>query len=484
MTAPRTGASNYAVNDAAKKLMGGSNRRVPVPTRALRNPEVVPPMSTAAVGPVSRFDRIDDETAEDQPFWLYDPEGVPVVMPSTCVGFQVRFWAPNQRGLGTIVTDARNGRPLILPRNVSPDEFAERVGYRVGRYRLFLLDGAHQRMHVDPGQIEITPEMAAARRGDLSTDVGAAPSAMAPAEPSGVVLGQVLAFVKESHAHALDQIASLQRDLAEAQRQTAAQLATVVGAVSGVLSAAGSSGLVKKTTALDAAAAGAPVTVQMVPTTTAPAPSNTNEAAPRNAASTPATVTAAAAEKSGVADALMALGMPLIEKLAPVAAYGMAQKMDVPDEVARDLAGFVKTTTQAAAAMLKADDAPAAEVAATAAVVAPRVGAELLAHVVRIQGGLSEDDRAWVSSLMSSAPTLLEALKPSVATLSVEEGIGAVRTLRAIDAAMVTPTERALFAKLLEPEVLPAVFRDLLLNRSTEGAIEVMRAQAAAHHAG
>jgi hypothetical protein len=440
--------------------------------------------NAAAAGPVSRFDRIDDDEAEDQPFWLYDPDGVPVVIPSTCVGFQVRFWSPNQRGLGTIVTDTRNGRPLILPRNVSPDEFAERVGYRVGRYRLFLLDGAHQRMHIDPGQIEITPEMAAARRGDLSTDAGAS-MATTTAEPSGAVLGQVLAFVKESHAHALDQIASLQRDLAESQRQTAAQLATVVGAVSGVLSAAGSSGLVKKTTALDAAAAGAPVTVQMVPSSTG-APSNNNEA-PRNAATTTTTTAAAAtaaAEKSGVADALMALGMPLIEKLAPVAAYGMAQKMDVPEEVARDLAGFVKTATQTAGAMMKADAeaATAADAAtATAATVGlgPRVGAELLAHVLRIQGALSEDERAWVASTMAKAPGLLDALKPSVAALTVEEGTGAVRALRAIDAAMSTENERRLFGYMLKPEVLPTVFRPVLVDRTTEEAIEYVRARAA-----
>jgi hypothetical protein len=286
-------------------------------------------MSNAAASYVSRYDRIDDDGDDDQPFWLYDPEGDPVIIPAACVGFQVRYWSPNQRGTGTVVVDVRNGRPLILPRSTSPDEFAERVGYKVGRYRLFLLDGAHRRMECSPGQIEITPEMAAARG---VVEAGPAPSTAPPTGDGGALVAQVLAFVERMSAQAFAQSSSAQHELAESQRHLTTQVATMVGTASGVLSAAGSSGVVKKTLALDAAAVGAPVTVQMMP-------SNGNEAVPRNAASTAAasaaaaTTAAAAAEKGGgMGDALVTLGLPLVEKLGTVLAYGAAKKLDVPED--------------------------------------------------------------------------------------------------------------------------------------------------------
>lgn len=444
--------------------------------------------AAAAAAPFSsRYDRIDDE-GEDQPFWLYDPEGVPVVIPPSCVGFQVRYWSPVQRGMGTLVTDARNGRPLILPRTTTPDEFAERVGYKVGRYRLFLLDEGHRRMSPDPGQVEITPEMAAARRGESSTDAGAGSSAS-----SGDVLGQVLAFVEKANAQAMAQIAGVQRDCAESQRDLSARLGQVVDAMSGVLRAAGDSGVVQKTTALAAAAAGAPVIVHQV------APSNGNHygggsssTAPRNAAGA-ATAAAAAEKGGGFGEAALMLLAPLFEKVAPVLAYGAAKKLDVPEEYARSVAGMVETTAKAAGQMLKAEE-PAAANAPTptegptptdAAPVsptvglAPRVGHELMAHVLRIQGGLSEDDRAWVMGQMAARRGLVDAFKPAVAAITVEEGIRAVGSLRAMEAALTTPSERALFDQMLTPAVLPGVFRNLFVNMTTESAIEFVQVQAA-----
>lgn len=441
-------------------------------------------MSNAAVPQsVSRFDRIDDDaaTSEEQPFWLYDPDGEPVIMPPSCAGLQVRFWAPNQRGLGTIVVDARNGRPLILPRTVSPDEFAERVGYKVGRYRLFLLDGSHRRMNVDPAQIEITPEMAAARSGELSsTEV--ASSSSSSAEPSAELIGMVLAFVEKANQQALAQITGVQRELAE-------RLGQVVDAMSGVLRAAGESGVVQKSTALAAAAAGAPVIVHQ----SAPANGNTlagssslvsSSAAPRNAATT-AAATAAAEKGGGFGEAALSLLVPLMEKAAPVAAYGLAQKLDVPEEVARDLAGLVKATTQVAGAMLKSDAATTTPAAGASTVseggaveTIARSSAELMAHVMRIQGALAEDDRLWVLAQMARRPRLVEAFKPAADSVSVEEGVRAVVSLRAMDAALSTETERACFDRLLEPDLLPQMFRNLFVSMSPESAIAAVRAQA------
>lgn len=423
-------------------------------------------MSNAAASYVSRYDRIDDDgDGDDQPFWLYDPEGDPVIIPPACVGFQVRFWSPNQRGLGTVVVDVRNGRPLILPRSTSPDEFAARVGYKVGRYRLFLLDGAHRRIECAPGQLEITPEMAAARG---VVEAGPAP-ASAPASavaPSAETFALLLGFLERVNAQAFD-----------AQRATLEQLGGIVGPVSGVLQAAGAAGVVKKTLTLDAAAAGAPVTVQMMP-------ANANDAAPttapRNAAGATAAATAAAEKGSGVGEAVMALGLPIVEKVGAAAAYVLAKKADMPEEYARSIAGMVQSSAQIAGKMLRSEDASAVPSSPSSPTVgvAARVGAELLAHVGQIQAGLSADDRAWVFGMMRR-PGMIDALKPSVAALTVDEGIAAVRNLRALDGALSTDDERRLFDLLLEPDQLPKVFRKLFVDASAEHTIAHVRQHAA-----
>lgn len=433
-------------------------------------------MSNAAASYVSRYDRIDDDDGDDQPFWLYDPEGDPVVIPAACVGFQVRYWSPNQRGTGTVVVDVRNGRPLILPRSTSPDEFVERVGYKVGRYRLFLLDGAHRRMECNPGQIEVTPEMAAARGVVEAGPVPSVPAASSAA-PSAETFALMLGFLERVNAQAF-----------EAQRTTLEQLGGIVGPVSGVLAAAGTAGVVKKSLTLDAAAAGAPVTVQMMP---ANANDTAPTTAPRNAASattaaTAATAAATAEKGAGMGDALVALGLPLVEKLGTVLAYGAAKKLDVPDDYARSVAGVVQSSAQIAAKMMQPDAPPApaapasTEAGAGPAVgVAARVGRELMAHVFEIQRALTEDDRAWVMQQMAARPGLLDAFKPAVAEITVGDGVRAVAALRAMDAALTTANERAWFDRILTPRMLPTVFRNLFITAPIEESIACVRERAA-----
>jgi hypothetical protein len=437
---------------------------------------------------VSRFDRMDDG-ADDQPFWLYDPDGVPVVMPAECAGLQVRLWLPNQRGLGTLVVDPRTGRPLILPRTVTPDEFVERVAYKVGRYRLFLLDASHRRLNVAPAQIEITPEMAAARCGVVPSDVSAVPAAA----PSSELIAQVLGFIRETHgfikdmhAQSMAQVTSVQRDSVDAHRETSARLGQVVEAVAGVMRAAGESGVVQKSTALAAAAAGAPVIVHQA------APANGNalgvspstRSAPRNAAGVAAV--AEASEKGGVGEAALTLLTPIFEKVAPVFAMGVAKKMDVPEDYARSVAGMVQATGQAIGQMIRggqptptpAPAAPATDTDAGAVQVVTRTGADLLAHVLRIQGALPDDDRAWVMGQMANRPGLVEAFRPAVASVSVEEGVRAVASLRTVHAALTTDVERACLDRLLQPDLLPHVFRNLFITVDPDTAVEAVRAQA------
>ena len=411
-------------------------------------------------------------TAETLAPWLFDANGTPLRLPAHAVGFRVRYWPGGAHGIGDLLRGP-DGGPLFLSRSCTPDEFRARTGGRPGTYKLATIDEGF-------GYLKTIPLGVVVIAASSVTERASAPTETPAASPNAELIGQVLSFVREANATALAQIATVQRDLAELQRETSARLGQVVSAVAGVLSAAGASGVVKKTLTLDAAAAGAPVTVQMMPANGNDAPST---ATPRNAAGSTAATTAAAAasatEKGGAVEAALSLFVPLIEKGAPVAAYGLAQKLGLPDHVARDLAGVAQTTVQTASQMLRAGDA-ATEAASEAGAFSTVPAAELGAHVMRIQLGLPEDDRAWVGSLMAKCPGLIEALKPAVAAVTVDEGIAAVRTLRAVDAALSTANERRLFGEMLKPSVLPTVFRAVLVERTTDEAIGFMREQAAA----
>ncbi len=417
--------------------------------------------------------------------WMLDSNGQAIQFPAEVVGFRVRFWPPGARGPGELLEDDEGA--LFVPRNATPEEFRTLVGYRVGRYKLAALDASFQFNPRLPLVVVAITQAMADRAGAAFAPAAAA----SPPPASADVLAHVLALVKESNAHAramadaalmqiresnaraLEQIATLQRDAHESQRHTTTQLATVVGPVSGVLQAAGSSGLIKKTTALDAAAAGAPVTVQMTP-------SNHNEPAPRNAASGGASSSSTSGEKGGgMGEAAVMLLAPMFEKLGPVAAYGLARKLDVPEEYARSVAGMVETTAHTIVQMVK-DDAPAAAPATSAVEVVARTGADLMAHLLEIQRTLTEDDRAWVMRQMGGRAGLVDALKPLVGSLTVDEGARAVVAMHAMDRALTTPIERAWFDRVMGPELLPQVFRNLFVTAAPEEAIAFVRERAAA----
>ena len=412
----------------------------------------------------ARPEGVDGADAELCAPWMFDMNGAAVRLPAEAIGLRVRYWPEGARGIGEVVDDD-DGQPVFVPRNATLAQFRELVGYRPGRYKLIALDRSFQFLERVP-LVTTTIKPSTAARAGVTVRGGASASE----GPSVDTISQVLAFLERVNAQAFNQIGSVQREFAETQRATMAQLGGVIGPVASVLSAAGSSGVVKKTLALDAAAAGAPVTVQMMPTGEA--------VAPRNAATT-AAAAAAATEKGGGLEAALSLFVPLFEKAAPVAAYGLAQKLDLPDHVARDLAGVARATVQTAGQMLSARDPEeaAAAVSGAAAVVS---AAELGAHAMRIQLGLPEEDRAWIGSLMARCPALVDALKPAVASVTVDEGIAAVRTLHAIDRALATTNERRLFGEMIKPSVLPTVFRPVLVERTASEAIDLLREQAAA----
>jgi hypothetical protein len=193
--------------------------------------------------------------------WMLDSNGQAIQFPAEVVGFRVRFWPPGARGPGELLEDDEGA--LFVPRNATPEEFRTLVGYRVGRYKLAALDASFQFNPRLPLVVVAITQAMADRAG-----AAFAPAAAPPPAASADVLAHVLALVKESNAHAqamadraqalseaalmqiresnaraLEQVATLQRDAHESQRHTTTQLATVVGPVSGVLAAAGSSGV-------------------------------------------------------------------------------------------------------------------------------------------------------------------------------------------------------------------------------------------------
>lgn len=414
----------------------------------------------------ARYDSIDDEG--DQPFWLYEPDGNPLRLSPRCAGFQVRFWSPVQRGTGSIVVDEYAGRLLILPRSASPDDFCDRVGWKVGRYRLFPVDEVHERIDCAPAQFEITAKMAEARGAS-------APSSSGAGLAGDPLLAQLLAMVRESQAQALatqaqtmDQMSTMYRAMlamqTEAQKTAATHGGAVVDAVADILRAAGESGTVTKSTALAAAAAGAPVIIHTPANGNAAGASSSSEA-PRNAAP-------AASSAEGLGHALASVLVPLAEKLAPMAAYGMGKKLDLSDEDARSMAGFVGDSAKVAAMMLRDD--PAAPTAGGAVERAPVAPVDLLQHAMRIQGALDGDDRAWVLGKLGAHRHLLDDLKGAVARLTVEEGAATVRALRGCEA-MLTPAERAIFDLVVgTPGKLPMVFGEVV-GRSAEDAADRLR---------
>lgn len=292
--------------------------------------------------------------------WMFDGNGAAVILPADVIGFRARYWPEGARGIGELVEDDE-GRPVFVPRKATPEEFRALVGYRVGRYKLAALDQSFRFLERAPLVVTAITRAAAERAGMYQevTPTPAASTTPASSPSSDQMFGLL--------SHLLNL-------LGESHKQATTQNAQLVGSLAGVLNAAGESGTVQKSTALAAAAAGAPVTVQMMPPGASGAPNEMQ----RNG-NAPGVV-----ERGGYGEAAMSLIAPLFEKLGPVLAYGTARKFDLPEDYARSVAGMVHTTAQTVTHMLKTDGAEGAPSSA-AATLAPRVGAELMAHVMRIQ---------------------------------------------------------------------------------------------------
>jgi hypothetical protein len=91
--------------------------------------------------------------------------------------------------------DESTGVLLFVPRNAGPDDFAELVGYRAGRYKLAAIDGNYQFLrHVPIVSFTITSTMAASHAAQAAQNPGAAPAGatVAPAPP--LVQGEGIAM--------------------------------------------------------------------------------------------------------------------------------------------------------------------------------------------------------------------------------------------------------------------------------------------------
>lgn len=85
-------------------------------------------------------------------------DGYALELPPTCAGFLVRPWSP-VLGPGELVIVASTGLPLVVPVLVTPRQFCQRLGRRVGSYRLAPVTASGRRAGEVVAAMEITPAM-------------------------------------------------------------------------------------------------------------------------------------------------------------------------------------------------------------------------------------------------------------------------------------------------------------------------------------
>lgn len=85
-------------------------------------------------------------------------DGYALELPPTCAGFLVRPWSP-VFGCGELVIVASTGLPLVVPVAATPRQFCQRLGCRVGSYRLAPVTASGRRAGEVVAAMEITPAM-------------------------------------------------------------------------------------------------------------------------------------------------------------------------------------------------------------------------------------------------------------------------------------------------------------------------------------
>jgi hypothetical protein len=450
-----------------------------MPTDSARYASHPPTFPGAPVDP-GRWDAIDDEISHAP--WLYDPEGNAIRVPAQCIGFQVRYWPQNARGIGELVLDGETGLPLFLPRNAGLEDLREAVSYRVGRYRLFLLDEERQRMAHAPAQVTIT-QQAADRYADRTRGPDAARSTATVVSAAPSVSSDLMA---QAFMRLLD---ILDRGQGQA-----------LGSVTELLRAAGESGVVKKTAAIAAANAGAPVIVQApAPEIVMPAAVTSERELPRNAVpgTAPAPTTKkgspaaadsdadgdAAAEQENPLGIAAKMAQPLMEPLGAVFAAKAAQWLNVsPEEVERFAGKTAKAAEGAAEAFAQARDSNAAEDERHAAGAAEGdrpialQGDALDAHVRAIQSALSNDDKVALFAIGARHMHRFDELKRIVGTMALERALVVIRKLVEVWNGL-TVDEQAFLGGLIEdPRTGFKSVLGMVEERTVPNAIKIIRA--------
>jgi len=462
-------------------------------------------MSTAHAGtPTSpdddpaQWDSIGEDDSNGP--WLYDPDGNAIRLPAACIGFQVRFWPHNARGIGELVLNEEDGLPLFLPRNGSPEQFREAVDYRVGRYRLFLLDAARRRMAHVPAQVTITKVMAARQRERLAAETIAEPPPPQLVASPPVTADLLTQALLQAHLRLLDIV-----DRGQAQ---------ALGSVTELVRAAGDAGVVAKTAAIAAASAGAPIVFAPPATNAAagapPASAGSNPTAaaaatesPRNgapASSSHATEPAKPTESEETTPLEIAMRVlePIFGPAAKVAAARLgktiglsmeevASVLGTPTPAASDAAADAwtqatsKDTESTASTDTHTSSDPASASAqpppppASASVDPGQSGAALTAHFESIRSQLSADETRTLVTLALRHHDRMSELKALVGRMSVERAVVVTRKFLAVWQALTTPEQEFVGSLIANPRAGFAGVLSLVEQRTLPNALTVIR---------
>ncbi len=390
---------------------------------------VIESVESAEVDP-SDFMSLDEESSGP---WLFAPNGRPIRVPGRAFAMIARYWSPGARGEGELLLDDDRGTPLIVQRTAGREDFCDLANWKVGRYRLFFVDEQYEPLRSMPAQLFITPKMAAARRG------GEPVSAPSPAAPPAAPAAPVAPTAPSDLLRVLELVLAEQK---ASREQHSRQFEAVTSSLAGILSAAGGSGLFVRGDAKVALAMGATVPPSEAPRNAESPAAPANGNAPSTEAKANPKDEGEGGGRGGSGNALAEILRPLVERVAPVVAYGTARRgFDLDEEKSAELAGFSSSVVGKGLDMLTnkkgGEPPPAAPADSAPAPTAkpPRVAktaAELEAHSTAIQNQLAFEDRAVLMQIGARHYARKAELEELIAVRTVDDAANEIRKVAAI----------------------------------------------------
>jgi hypothetical protein len=175
-----------------------------------------------------------------------------------------------------------------------------------------------------------------------------------------------------------------------------------------------------------------------------------------------------------ILDAAMTIAKPLVEHVAPAVGYKASKWAGMSDSIAQTAASVTREAIRAGYAEDEVAVASTSLMEPSVAAAPARSGIELVAHAMTIQGQLDAVERSWVGRLIARHSHLLEELRDVVADMTVDQGVAAVRHLRAVQSGL-TEAEGVLFERVVAQPRGLRVLLDLIGGRTIDEAVAVLR---------